>query len=88
MQLAKKGLEKLSRDIRLGMMVQQQNAAESGSKTMPYAALPQNPRQNAPPNQTSEFQALWDELHKIQVQYNDVDLRNCLMNFIDPSYMI
>ncbi|XP_011256685.1 5'-3' exoribonuclease 1 isoform X2 [Camponotus floridanus] len=65
MQLAKKGLEKLSRDIRLGIMVQQ-NAVESGSKTMPYATLPQNPRQNAPPNQTTEFQAIWDELHKIQ----------------------
>ncbi|XP_072761689.1 5'-3' exoribonuclease 1 isoform X2 [Anoplolepis gracilipes] len=67
MQLAKKGLEKLSRDIRLGIM-SQQNTIESGSKTgIPYAAFPQNPRQNAPPNQqTSEFQALWDELHKIQ----------------------
>ncbi|XP_050453966.1 5'-3' exoribonuclease 1 isoform X1 [Cataglyphis hispanica] len=65
MQLAKKGLEKLSRDISLGIMVQQ-NMIESDSKTAPYAALPQNSRQNAPPNQASEFQALWDELHKIQ----------------------
>ncbi|XP_029664328.1 5'-3' exoribonuclease 1 isoform X1 [Formica exsecta] len=65
MQLAKKGLEKLSRDISLGIMVQQ-NMIESDSKTVPYAALPQNSRQNAPPNQTSEFQALWDDLHKIQ----------------------
>lgn len=82
MQLAKKGLEKLSRDIRLGIMVQQ-NTVESGSKTMPYATLPQNSRQNAPPNQTTEFQALWDELHKIQVQYNNVDLQNCFTNLTD-----
>lgn len=87
MQLAKKGLEKLSRDIRLGIMVQQ-NTVESGSKTMPYATLPQNPRQNAPPNQATEFQAIWDELHKIQVQYNDVDLQNCFTNLIDLCYMI
>ncbi|KAL6430823.1 hypothetical protein ACFW04_006974 [Cataglyphis niger] len=65
MQLAKKGLEKLSRDISLGIMVQQ-NMIESDSKTASYVALPQNSRQNAPPNQASEFQALWDELHKIQ----------------------
>lgn len=87
MQLAKKGLEKLSRDISLGIMVQQ-NMIESDSKTVPYAALPQNSRQNAPPNQTSEFQALWDELHKIQVQYNDVDLRNCFMNLMNIYYTI
>ncbi|XP_011642826.1 5'-3' exoribonuclease 1 [Pogonomyrmex barbatus] len=62
MQLAKKGLEKLSRDIRLGM---QHGSAELSPKTIPYKAVPQNP-QNTPPNQTSEFQALWNELHKIQ----------------------
>lgn len=86
MQLAKKGLEKLSRDIRLGMMVQQQNAAESGSKTMPYAALPQNPRQNAPPNQTSEFQALWDELHKIQKpnELSEKIVSNPMMSKVKP----
>lgn len=67
MQLAKKGLEKLSRDIRLGMMAPQ-NPIESGSKTnVPYPAFSQNPLPNAPPNQASEFQALWDDLHKIQV---------------------
>lgn len=65
MQLAKKGLEKLSRDIRLGMA--QHGAVELSPKTIPYKAqVPQNP-QNAPPNQASEFQALWNELHKMQV---------------------
>lgn len=66
MQLAKKGLEKLSRDIRLGMATQS-NVAESSPKTiLQNKGLPQSP-QSMPPNQASEFQALWDELHKIQV---------------------
>lgn len=61
MQLAKKGLEKLSRDIRLGM------AAQCGIAEP--KAVPQNKGlpQSTPPNQTSEFQALWDELYKMQV---------------------
>ncbi|XP_036149459.1 5'-3' exoribonuclease 1 isoform X2 [Monomorium pharaonis] len=62
MQLAKKGLEKLNRDICLSMA---QHGMELSPKTIPYKMLPQNP-QNAPPNQASEFQALWNELHKIQ----------------------
>lgn len=61
MQLAKKGLEKLNRDICLGMA--QHGMVELSPKTMPFH---QNP-QNMPPNQASEFQALWNELHKIQV---------------------
>lgn len=64
MQLAKKGLEKLNRDICLGMA--QHGMIELSPKTIPCKAFPQNP-QNAPPNQASEFQALWNELHKIQV---------------------
>lgn len=60
MQLAKKGLEKLNRDICLGMA--QHGMVELSPKTMPFH---QNP-QNMPPNQASEFQALWNELHKIQ----------------------
>jgi len=63
MQLAKKGLEKLNRDIRLGMA--QHGMVELSPKTIPYKVLPHP--QNAPPNQASEFQALWNELHKIQV---------------------
>lgn len=64
MQLAKKGLEKLNRDICMGMA--QHGMVEMSPKTIPYKAFPQNP-QNASPNQASEFQALWNELHKIQV---------------------
>ncbi|XP_012226430.1 5'-3' exoribonuclease 1 [Linepithema humile] len=65
MQLAKKGLEKLSRDIRLGLAAQR-NVKESGPKIiLQNKGLPQSP-QSAPSNQASEFQALWDELHKIQ----------------------
>lgn len=64
MQLAKKGLEKLNRDIRMGMA--QHGMVELSPKTIPYKGFHQNP-QNVPPNQASEFQALWNELHKIQV---------------------
>ncbi|XP_039303025.1 5'-3' exoribonuclease 1 isoform X3 [Solenopsis invicta] len=60
MQLAKKQLEKLNRDICLGMA--QHGMIELSPKTIP---MPHNP-QNVPPNQASEFQALWNELHKIQ----------------------
>jgi len=63
MQLAKKGLEKLNRDICLSMA--QHGMVELIPKTIPYKVLPHP--QNAPPNQASEFQALWNELHKIQV---------------------
>ncbi|XP_071639281.1 5'-3' exoribonuclease 1 [Temnothorax longispinosus] len=64
MQLAKKGLEKLNREICLGMA--QHGMIELSPKTIPCKVL-QHP-QNAPPNpnQASEFQALWNELHKIQ----------------------
>lgn len=69
MQLAKKGLEKLSRDIRMSMM--QRDEIGSNSKIASQKVVPQH-LQNAPtpPNQASEFQALWNELHKIQVQYD------------------
>ena len=60
MQLAKKGLEKLNRDICMRMA---QHGMEVNPKTVPQKTL----TQNAPPNQTSEFQALWNELHKMQV---------------------
>ncbi|KYN27760.1 5'-3' exoribonuclease 1 [Trachymyrmex cornetzi] len=59
MQLAKKGLEKLNRDICMRMA---QHGMEVNPKTVPKT-LPQNA---PPPNQTSEFQALWNELHKMQ----------------------
>lgn len=72
MQLAKKGLEKLNRDIRLGMA--QYGMVELSPKSIPCKALPQNP-QNAPPNQASEFQALWNELHKIQVSVTYIELQ-------------
>ena len=62
MQLAKKGLEKLNRDICMRM-------AQHGMEVNPKTVKPQKTlTQNAPPpNQTSEFQALWNELHKMQV---------------------
>lgn len=59
MHLAKKGLEKLNRDICLGMA--QHGMVQLSPKTIPFH---QNP-QNVPPNQASEFQALWNELHKM-----------------------
>lgn len=66
MQLAKKGLEKLNRDICMRMA---QHGMELNPKTTPqsYKTLPQNAPPPPPPNQTSEFQALWNELHKMQV---------------------
>lgn len=66
MQLAKKGLEKLNRDICLGMA--QHSMVELSPKTIPCTRVYScpNPPQNAPPNQASEFQALWNELHKMQ----------------------
>ncbi|XP_070510791.1 5'-3' exoribonuclease 1 isoform X2 [Cardiocondyla obscurior] len=63
MQLAKKGLEKLNRDICLRMA--QHGMLELNPKTIPCKTFQQNP-QNAPPNQATEFQELWNELHKIQ----------------------
>ncbi|KYM94136.1 PREDICTED: 5'-3' exoribonuclease 1 [Cyphomyrmex costatus] len=64
MQLAKKGLEKLNRDICLRMA---QHGIELNSKTIPCKTLPQTSQHTPPPpNRTSEFQALWNELHKMQ----------------------
>lgn len=85
MQLAKKGLEKLNRDIRLSMA---QHGMELSPKTMPYKAFHQNP-QNVPPNQASEFQALWNELHKIQVSVKFQIKKNRIHEFYRYScYMI
>ncbi|XP_020295073.1 5'-3' exoribonuclease 1 isoform X2 [Pseudomyrmex gracilis] len=64
MQLAKIGLEKLSRDIRMSMM--QRGEIGSNSKITSQKIVPQHFQNTPTPNQASEFQALWDELHKIQ----------------------
>lgn len=81
MQLAKRELEKLSRDIRLA---QQHGVMETNPKIVPHKALPQkalaHKPQRAPPynnevpgnNEVScqEFQELWNDLHKqVVVQY-------------------
>lgn len=83
MQLAKKQLEKLNRDICLGMA--QHGMIELSPKTIP---MPHNP-QNVPPNQASEFQALWNELHKIQVSVTYIKSQVPFTNLIvNPCYMI